>query len=201
MSDRRSVRRWTALGSAVVAVVLAGVLAGTVVASKIDDGSELIAAIDEAPLTRVADIEASEGERALGVFVQRTRTGHLCVWEAPSATSRERGGGCNSIDDPLGGSTLSATLSYDGGPSISDVRSASIFGLTAADVSRLRVQMGDGTFREVKLKKTKVGSEEFRAFGYRFKTGDLKKGLGPTAIVAYDAAGNELGRQTTGIGT
>jgi hypothetical protein len=198
MFGRRRVGRWTSLGCA---MVLAGALAGAVVAARIDDGRELIAAIDEAPLTRVADIEASDGAPARGVFVQLTKTGHLCVWEAPSATSRERGGGCNSIDDPLNGSALSATLSYDGGPAISDVRSASIFGLAAVDVSRARVLMRDGTFREIKLKKTKVGSDEFQAFGYRFKKADLKKGIGPSAIVAHDGGGSEIGRQPTGIGS
>jgi hypothetical protein len=198
MSGKRRIGRWAALGSA---VVLAGALAGGVVASRSDDGSELIAAIEEAPLTRVADIEATEGAPARGVFLQRTKTGHLCVWEAPSTTSRERGGGCNSIDDPLNGSALSATLSYDGGPAISDVRSASIFGIAAVDVTRIRVLMRDGTLREVKLKKAKVGSDEFQAFGYRFKKADLKRGLGPSAIVAYDAGGNEVGRQPTGIGS
>jgi hypothetical protein len=198
MSGKRRIGRWAALA---VVVVVAGILAGAVVASRSDDGSELRAAIAETPLTRVADIEAVEGAPALGVFVQQTKTGHLCVWEAPSPTSRERGGGCNSIDDPLGGSALSATLSYDGGPAISDVRRASIFGLAAANVSRMRVLMSDGTSRAIKLKEAKVGSDEFQAFGFRFKKADLEKDLEPTAIVAYDAGGNEIGRQATGFGS
>jgi len=180
--------------------VLAGILAGGVVASRLDDGSELIAAIDETPLTRVAEVEASGGAPGRGVFVQLTKTGHLCVWEAPSATSRQRGGGCNSVDDPLNGSALSATLSYDGGPAIADVRSASLFGLAAKDVVRASVLMSDGTLRDIKLKRARAGSDEFQAFGYRFKKGDLRRGIGPTAIVAFDAAGAELGRQPTGIG-
>ncbi len=110
------------------------------------------------------------------------------------------GGGCNSVDDPLNGSALSATLSYDGGPAIGDVKSATLFGLTAPGVARARVLMSDGSSREVKLKKAKVGSDEFQAFGYRFKKADLKRGIGPIAIVAFDANGVELGRQPTGIG-
>jgi hypothetical protein len=156
--------------------------------------------MDDATMTRVADIEAAEGAPSRGVFVQLTRTGHVCVWEAPSAASRERGGGCNSVDDPLNGSVLSATLSYDGGPAISDVRSASLFGLAASEVARASVLMRDGTYRAIKLKNAKVGSDEFQAFGYRFKKSDLKSGIGPVAIVAFDPTGNELGRQTTGIG-
>ena len=51
-----------------------------------------------------------------------------------------------------------------------------------------------------KLKKAKIGSDELQVFGYRFKKADLKRGLGPTAIVALDADGVEIGRQPTGIG-
>ncbi len=198
MSGRRQGRsRFAVLG---IGVVLAGALASVVIASRFDDGSELVASIDEAALTRVADVEAADGAPGLGVYVQVTTTGHLCVWEAPSATSRERGGGCNTADDPLNGNALSATLSYDGGPAISDVDRASAFGLADAQVVRIAVLMSDGSTRKVKLEKAKVGSDEFQAFGYRFKKADLKKGIGPTAIVAFDASGNELGRQPTGIG-
>jgi hypothetical protein len=188
MSGKRGMRRWAALG---VGLLLAGALASAVVASRLDHGSELIAAIDD---------EAAEGAPSRGVFVQLTRTGHLCVWEAPSATSRERGGGCNSVDDPLNGNVLSATLSYDGGPVISDVRSASLFGLAASEVARASVLMRDGTSRAIKLKNAKVGSDEFQAFGYRFKKSDLRHGVGPIAVIARAADGSELGRQTTGIG-
>ena len=103
MSGRRTIGRWSALGAA---AVLACALATAVVASRIEDGSELTAAIDEAPLTRVADIEAADGIPRRGVYVQLTETGHLCVWEASSATSRDRGGGCNTTDDPLNGCAL-----------------------------------------------------------------------------------------------
>jgi hypothetical protein len=197
MSARRTRKRLLAVG---VGVLLAGALASAVVASRFDDGSELQAAIADAPLMRVADIEAADGVRALGVYVQVTESGHVCVWEAPSATSRERGGGCNPADDPLNGAVLSATLSYDGGPAVAAVRSASVFGLAAEGVARIGVAMSDGTARAVKLKKAKVGSDELRAFGYRFKNADLKRGVGPVAIVAFDASGQELGRQPTGFG-
>jgi hypothetical protein len=197
MSDKRGTRQWLALG---VAVLVAGAVASAVVASRIDDGSDLVAAIEEAPLTRVANIDAADGAAELGVFVQTTETGHVCVWEAPSATSRERGGGCNTADDPLNGSAISATLSYDGGPDISSVKSATLFGLAAAEVAEVEVLMTDGSSRSVKLKKTKVGSDEFRAFGHRIRKSDLKKGIGPIAIVAFDANGVALGRQPTGIG-
>ena len=52
----------------------------------------------------------------------------------------------------------------------------------------------------MKLKKAKVGADEFVAFGDRFRKADLRQGIGPSAIVAFDAGGVELGRQPTGIG-
>ena len=193
----RTLRPWLAVG---IGVVLAGVLATAVVAYRADDGSDLIVAIDEDPLVRVADIASAEGSPSKGVYVQLTRTGHVCVWEAPSATSRERGGGCNTADDPLNGRPLSFTLSYDGGPAIDDVKGATIFGLTSTDVARASVLMSDGSAREIRLRDVDVSGDDYRAFGFRFKKADLRKGIGPTAVVAIDEIGTEIDRQSTGIG-
>jgi len=190
-------RRWI---SALVVAAVGAALASAVVASSFDDGSSLTAAIDEAPLVRVADIEADEGAPTLGVYTQLTDTGHVCVWEAVSASSRQRGGGCNTVDDPLNGQPVSFTLSYDGGPATVDVRSATVFGLALSGVASVRVLMSDGSWRAVKLKKAHVGADEFKAFGYRFRKSDLKSGNGPVAVAAFAASGAEIGRQTTGIG-
>jgi hypothetical protein len=197
VSASRRRRLWTV---AVAVMLIGGALASAVVARSFDDGSTLTAAIEEAPLVQVADVTAAEGAPALGVYAQLTTTGHLCVWEAPSATSRQRGGGCNTVDDPLNGRPVSFTLSYDGGPATVDVRSATVFGLALSSVASVRVVMSDGSWRAVKLKKATIGSDEFRAFGYRFKKSDLKKGIGPIAVVSFDANGAEIGRQATGIG-
>jgi hypothetical protein len=190
-------------GALVVAVVVvsSAVLATGVVAGHFQsvDPSAFHQALATAEITQVAEVQTDDGSPGHGVFAQLTQAGHLCVFEAPSATSRAHGGACNSVDDPLNGSALSATLSYDGGPAIGDVTSATLFGLTTPGVVRARVLMSDGSSREVKLRKAKVGSDEFQAFGYRFKKGDLKRGIGPTAIVALDANGVELARQPTGI--
>lgn len=194
---RRLSRRWAVLG---VGVLVAGVLSGAVVAKQFDDGRDLVAAIEEAPLTRVADVPAGDGAPARGVFVQVTETGHICVWEAASATSRERGGGCNSADDPLNGRPLSFTLGYEGGPAIADVGSASLVGIASPAVARAGVVMSDGSMREIHLKKTEVAGDDYRAFGYRFKKADIRKGIGPTAVVAFDAGGTEIDRQPTGFG-
>jgi len=186
--------------SALVVAAVGAALASAVVASSFDDGSSLTAAIDEAPLVRVADVEADEGAPALGVYTQLTDTGHVCVWEAASATSRQRGGGCNTVDDPLNGQPVFFTLSYDGGPATVDVRGARVFGLALSAVASVRVLMRDGSWRAVKLKKARVGADEFKAFGYRFRKSDLESGNGPVAVVAFAASGAEIGRQTTGIG-
>jgi hypothetical protein len=190
-------RRWIV---ALVVAVIGAALASAVVASSFDDGSSLTEAIEETPLVRVADIAAGDGAQALGVYTQLTETGHVCVWEAPSAASRQRGGGCNTADDPLNGGSVSFTLSYDGGPAIVDVRSATVFGLALADVASARILMSDGSWRAVKLKTAKVGPDVFQAFGYRLRRSDLQRGIGPVAVVAFDASGVEIGRQTTGIG-
>ena len=191
------IRRVAAVG---VAVILAGLLAGAVIGSRLEDGSDLAAAIEEAPLVRVADIAPEEGLPGRGVYVQTTRTGHICVWEAPTATSRQRGGGCNTADDPLNGEPLSFTLSYDGGPAIANVRTATLFGLAAADVARASVLMSDGTERDIRLRRASVSGTDYLAFGHRIRRSDLRKGVGPTAVIARDASGVELGRQSTGIG-
>lgn len=183
----------------VVGVLLFGVAATAVIAAQFDDGSDLAQAIETAPLTRVADIPAADDAQALGVYVQLTETGHLCIWGAPSATSRRRAGGCNSAKDPLNGEEVSAMLSYDGGPGVSKVSSATLFGLARAGVASVRVLMTDGTQRVVQLKQARIGSDDFGAFGYRFSKADLRRGLGPVAVVALDASGAEIGRQATGF--
>src|SRR5262245_31092489 len=81
---------------ALAVAVIAGAVASAVVASSFDDGSTLSDAITEERLVQVADVTSDDGMPARGVYTQLTDTGHLCVWEAVSATSRERGGGCNT---------------------------------------------------------------------------------------------------------
>ncbi len=188
---------------AALAVVLAGVAVSAVVAGRVamvDEAARLDHELAEATANKLADIPSSDGLPARALYAQVTASGLLCLTDAPIESPTMGGGGCNPVDDPLGGSAISASLAYDGGPAVSDVRDGRISGLAVAETAALRVLMSDGTFRAVKLKKAKVGSDEFQAFGYRFRKADLKKGIGPVAIVAYDGDGNEIGRQPTGIG-
>jgi hypothetical protein len=192
------------LGSMVVlvVVVVGALVLGAAVTAK--DGPEapveLQAAIESEPLTKVLDLPSADGAPARAMFVQPTSAGFVCVWDAPSATSRIRQGGCYHEDDPLAGHAVAATLAYDGGPGISGVKDARLVGFTAGETASVQVLMTDGSRRGMKLQKAKLGSDEFQAFGYRFKKADLEKGIGPVAIVALDADGTEIGRQPTGIG-
>jgi hypothetical protein len=186
-----------------VVAVASAVLAAGVVAGGFDwarSSGELEASLAKSPPTEVAEIPAADGLPARGVFAQITSTGHFCLTDAPLDAPLTGGGGCNTADDPLGGSAISASLAYDGGPAIEAVKDARLIGLAAANVATVRVVMTDESSRAVKLRRSTVGDRGLQVFGFRVRKSDLKKGIGPMAVVAFDASGSEIGRQTTGIG-
>jgi len=188
---------------AAVVVVAASVLVTAVVGAGFDwsrSSDELNAALAEGEPTQVAQIAAADGLPARGVYAQLTSTGHFCLSDAPLDHPNMGGGGCNAADDPLGGKNLSVSLAYDGGPGLDAVRDARLIGLATRGVSSVRVLMSDASWRTVKLKNAKLGAGLFKAFGYRFRRSDLKRGIGPAAVVAFDASDAEIGRQATGIG-
>lgn len=189
----------------VLTLALAGSLpVGSVVAAQRGgnppDAAKVEAAIAAARMTRVADVAGGEGFARRGVFIQELDTGDLCVWDAASATSPDRQGGCNSIDEPLGGSAVWANLAYEGGPAIESVRDARLSGLASSSAASVVVLMNDGSERMLRLKPVNLDAGDFAAFGYRFRTSDLRSGVGPIAVIARAAGGTELGRQPTGIG-
>lgn len=189
----------------VLALALAGsLLVGSVVAAQRGgnppDAAKVEAAIAAARMTRVADVAGGEGFARRGVFIQELDTGDLCVWDAASASSPDRQGGCNSIDEPLGGSAVSANLAYEGGPAIENVRDARLSGLASSSAASVVVLMSDSSLRTLRLKPIHLDAGDFAAFGYRFKKSDLRSGIGPIAVIARAAGGKELGRQPTGIG-
>jgi hypothetical protein len=187
----------------VAVIVAAGALAGGVIAGRVgwtDDAARLDAALAESPAVTLIEIPSADGLPARGVFAQLASTGHLCLTDAPLGSPHAGGGGCNPADDPLGGRAVSASLAYDGGPAIEDVKDARLIGLAAPEVASVRVLMSDGSWRRVRLKKAKLGPTEFQAYGHRIKSADLKRRIGPTAVVAFNADGNEIERQATGIG-
>jgi hypothetical protein len=185
-----------------ISAVATAILASSVIAGQFrgSDPEAFHAGLATGEIARVADIAAGDGLSSRGVFVQATDTGQLCLWDARSASSLERQGGCNSVDDPLGGSALSASLAFEGGPAVGNVQDARLIGLASREVAAVQVLMSDGTQREVRLRKAMLGSDEYRAFGYRFKKLDLRGGIGPTAVIARSATGDEIARQPTGIG-
>lgn len=200
---RGSALRRLATTAAVVAS--GGVLAGAVVAAQragdpAADADALQAAIDATPMTRVAELSAGNGLAARGVYVQELPTGHLCVWDAPSATSRLRQGGCNPIDDPLGGRKVSATLAYDGGPAVESVSDARLAGLAVKSAAQVVLVMSDGSERALRTRPAGLSRGSLVAFAYRVRAADLRRGVGPVAVVVRDADGTEIDRQVTGIG-
>ena len=190
--------RWLVL---VIGVVTAGVVAGAVVAARHDDGipADLETALRSEPLVQVAGIPAENGLERRGVFVQRTSAGFTCVWDAPSATSLARQGGCNRTDDPFAGRELFVSLAYDGGPAVAGIKDARLVGLAAPEVVEIQVLMSDGTRRFVRLRKASLAGAEHQAFGYRFKSADLRKDVTPKAVIALDRNGEEIDRQATGF--
>jgi hypothetical protein len=198
----RTRKRWLALGTA---VVLACVFAAGLAASQLGSGppppdvEALASAARVAPMTHLTDIEAGNGLAARGVFAQITAAGQFCLWDAPSASSLAKGGGCNPVDDPLGGHPLSASFAYDGGPDPADAKDARLMGLVSSDVADVEVVMSDGSRQKLALRQVPSSVGDFRVFAHRFGRGALKRGITPTSVVALDAKGTEIDRQATGF--
>ena len=199
---KRTTKRGLAVGAVgLVALATAGAILGSQIGSSAPpDIAALDKAIQAAPMTRVADIPAATGQPERGVFVQVTSSGEVCLWDAASAMSRGRMGGCDSASDPLGGSTISASLAYDGGPATKDVKDARLIGLVDPSVAQVRVLMSDGSYQSMTLNGATIQGKRYGVFGYRIRRSDLRNGIGPVAVVATDATGEEVGRQQTGFG-
>jgi len=193
-------RRWMIF---VLAGLAALVFAGVVIGSKLvapPDVASLDAATENAPMIPLAQIDAANGKPARGVFAQITATGQFCMWDAPSAGSPAKLGGCNPAEDPLGGRRLSASLAYEGGPSTQAVSDARLIGIADRNVSSVAVLLSDGRRLEMHLRAVNVDNGTYRVFAYRFRRHDLQGGVGPVAVVALDASGAEVDRQPTGFG-
>lgn len=195
----RPTRRGVFLGMiALTAIVTAG---GVIAASPEapPDLDALDAAVERDAMIRAAEIPATDRLAARGVYLQLTSTGHFCLWDAPAVGSTRRQGGCNPAGDPLAGRPMSISFAYEGGPNARTVTDARLIGVVTAEVARVSVEMSDGTRRRVALRPTRVGGTDYRAFGYRLRGSDLRDGVGPVAVLAFDQDGREIDRQSTGF--
>ena len=185
------------LGSAAVAVV-SGVVAASVFGSGGGDSvltpQEVREARAGAERVEVARYAPAPGVPNLRVYLERKEGGLICLFDAPDA-AHEGGGGCNYANDPFGGKKIMFSLGWDGGPARNSISNARISGIVAADVATVRLEMSDGSTRSVILS----DSSPYRAFAYRIKQSDLRAGVEPVAVLAFDAKGAQIDRQTTGL--
>jgi hypothetical protein len=194
-------RRWYV--SVLGVMTLALLVTGGVVAAQFRafaSPESVDSALRTSEMVRVADIASADGAAARGVFVQRTPNGLFCLTDAQSAGGVSRGGGCNAAADPLGGKSLFISFAYEGGPAVADVKDARLIGLSSLEVSAVEVLMDDGSRRTMRLREARIGADTYRAFGYRFRKADLRRGVSPASVIALDDAGQEIDRQPTGFG-
>jgi len=186
----------------VVALATAGVAAGVFRHAGTVSAAPAIGAKAGKRMT-VARFDSVQGAGDRVVVVERTPDGYLCLWDSPDTAAEEGTGGCNPVDDPLGGRKLFASITYDGGPSIATVHDARLSGLAAVDVDQVVVAMSDGSTRRVNLARPStraVAGADYRSFAYRVHEHDLRRGVTPVAVVALGASGVEIDRQATGVG-
>ncbi|MDX6515437.1 MAG: hypothetical protein QOH73_1103 [Gaiellaceae bacterium] len=139
----------------------------------------------------IASFKAANGISHDAVLGSSSDSKKICLLDVNLATGDEAGG-CNPTDDAFGGRRFLMSLSYDGGPAIGSVRNAHIIGLAASDVASVAIVSSDGARKDVALNAS-------GAFVYVVPPGELKRGVQPVAVVAYDASGKQVDRQATGI--
>jgi hypothetical protein len=128
-----------------------------------------------------------------GLFVTKTKDGTMtCIWDTDLFNGR-KGGGCNPSGDFFAGSAFAMSLEYGGGPDVSGVTDARIVGVVTDEVGKIEVVNSSGVSRRIALTPD-------RAFAYIVPPGELKRGVGPEAVVAYNREGDVIDRQITGIG-
>jgi hypothetical protein len=139
---------------------------------------------------RVAAFRSSGSSHA--VFVNRSQDGsQICVWDTELASGAQAGG-CNPSDDFFAGHAFTVSLAYDGGPAVADVHNARIVGIVSGAVASIEVVYTDRSSRRVAITPD-------RAFAHAVPNGALRGGVAPLAVVARNAAGDEIDRQETRI--
>jgi hypothetical protein len=197
-------KRLIVVATLVVTAVVVGALAGlgVVTATASSDSPGLAAAegLQRNGLgTRVATFPGASGTAERAVYLAQLPDGRTCLMDG-DLDGRTAGGGCSrSAADPLGGRPFSVSFMFDGGPDASSVTDARLAGLVASNVAKLAAVMSDGSTRPLALSERGVASTSYRVFAFRVSQADLRKGVTPTVVVAYDRLGAELGRQSTGL--
>jgi hypothetical protein len=102
------------------------------------------------------------------------------------------GGGCNPAGSFFAGKPFVVSLGYEGGPEPASVSEAVVTGVVSDQVTRIEVANSGGVTTGVEL--TADGG-----FVWKARPSDLRAGIGPQFIVAYDENGAELGRESIAI--
>ncbi len=176
--------------------LLGGYFAGTGQASRSappDVGAMLA---QEGTGTKVADYGGAAAGRA--VFVKQLSNGDLCISDARADGSAPVGG-CNPASDALGGRSMTVTIAYDGGPTLSTISNARVFGLVAPAVHGLELRMSDGSSQVLTLQKTGLGGG-LKAFAGTIPESALSSGVTPVALVAFGAGGTIIDTEPATIG-
>ena len=190
------------VGAIVLAIAIGGVAyAGAqslLFAADQDQGARLRELKERQLGSRVATLPPQAGRPEVGVYVARLSDGSICVSDA-SGDKTTAGGGCNSASAPLNGKPFMALFAYDGGPGVATVKDARLYGLADGSVDELRLEMSDGSTRQLHLGAQAVAGTPYRAFAYRVSHADIRARITPVAVVAYDASATVIGRQPTGL--
>ncbi len=145
----------------------------------------------------VADIAAGDGMPVAVCSCRSTERAVSASGRRPSASSQQRQGGCNSVDDPLGRQRAlgEPRLRWWARGRGRAGRAAHRAG--SRDVATVQVLMSDGTQRrDAPRKDDQLESDEYRAFGYRFKKVGPRGGVGPTAVDLYGSSDGRRDRET-----
>jgi len=154
--------------------------------------------IRDGKLTKVAEVPGPPSASRRSIFVERAG-GQLCLWDAPDARGLIRQGGCNPESDPFAGGQMFVSFSYEGGPKAQDVRDARLIGLLSSSVAESSVALSDGTVRTLALRPAPQAGNGLQYFAYRLDPRDLRRGIGPTMVRAFDSNGRLLDSDPTGF--
>lgn len=140
---------------------------------------------------RVKSFRLASG-RQHAVFLTRTKDGgQVCLFDTDLATGQQ-GGGCNDATSVFAGRKIQISVGFEGGPARATIRDVRIVGLATTAVASVRVELSDGTARNVELTAD-------RAFAWAMPQDDLDRGLEPRAVVAISRGGKAIDRAETGF--